>query len=99
MNISVVYFIHPMSVAKYLVDVTILDCNAALELVYDVLNSSDNYTIDGDLFRYEQIDFFGILSDLYERCLQFCVVYMSDFVSIIARSAQVCYLTESDDSL
>lgn len=99
MNISVVYFVHPMSVAKYLVDVTILDCNASLEMVYDVLKSSDTYTVDGDLFRYEQIDFFSILSDLYERCLQFCVVSMSDFVSIIARSAQVCYLTESVDTL
>lgn len=65
MNISVVYFVHPMTVAKYLVDVTILDCNASLELVYDVLKSSDTYTVDGDLFRYEQIDFFNILSDLY----------------------------------
>lgn len=93
MNISVVYFVNPMIVAKYLVDVTILDFNASLELVYDVLKSSDNYTVDGDVFRYEQIDFFNILSDLYERCLQFCVVSMSDFVSIIARSAHDCYLT------
>lgn len=99
MHISVVYFVHPMTVAKYLVDVTILDCNASLELVYDVLKSSDNYTVDGELFRYEQIDFFSIISDLYARCLQFCVVSMSDFVSIVARSAQVCYLTESVDSL
>lgn len=99
MNISVVYFVHPMSVAKNLVDVTILDCNASLELVYDVLKSSDTFTVDGDLFRYEQIDFFSIISDLYARCLQFCVVSMSDFVSIIARSAQVCYLTKSVDSL
>lgn len=99
MHISVVYFLNPMAVAKYLVDVTILDCNASLELVYDVLKSSDNYTVDGDLFRYDQIDFFSIISDLYARCLQFCVVSMSDFVSIIARSAQVCYLTKSVDSL
>lgn len=99
MNISVVYFVHPMSVAKYLVDVTILDCNASLELVYDVLKSSDNYTVDGELFRYEQIDFFSIISDLYARCLQFCVVSMSDFVSIVARSAQVCYLSKSVDTL
>lgn len=99
MNISVVYFVHPMSVAKYLVDVTILDCNSSLELVYDVLKSSDNYTVDGELFRYEQIDFYSIISDLYARCLQFCVVSMSDFVSIIARSVQVCYLTKSVDSL
>ena len=99
MYISVVYFVHPMSVAKYLVDITILDCNATLELVYDVLKSSDNYTVDGDLFRYEQFDVFSILSDLYDRCSQFCIVSMSDFVSIIARSAQVCYLTESVDTL
>lgn len=99
MNISVVYYLNPMSVAKYLVDVTILDCNSALELVYDVLKSSDTYTVDGDLFRYVQIDFFSILSDLYERCLQFCIVSMSDFVSIIARSAQVCYLTKSVETL
>ena len=99
MNISVVYYLNPMSAAKYLVDVTILDCNSALELVYDVLKSSDTYTVDGDLFRFEQIDFFSILSDLYERCLQFCVVPLSDFVSIIARSAQVCYLTESVETL
>jgi|GEM_PF-5216834 len=94
MNISVVYFVNPMIVAKYLVDVTILDFNASLELVYDVLKSSDNYTVDGDVFRYEQIDFFSILSDLYERCLQFCVVPMSDFVSIVARCAQVCYFVK-----
>lgn len=99
MNISVVYFVHPMSVARYLVDVTILDCNSALELVYDVLKSSDTYTVDGDLFRYEQFDFFSILSDLYERTTQFCCVSMSDFVSIVAKSAQVCYLTESVDTL
>lgn len=99
MKISVVYFVHPMSVAKYLVDVTILGCYASLELVYDVLKSSDTYTVDGDLFRYEQIDFFSFISDLYARCLQSCVVTMSDFVSIIARSAQVCYLTESVDTL
>lgn len=99
MDISVVYFVHPMSVAKYLVDVTILDSNASLELVYDVLKSSDNYTVDGELFRYEQINFFSIISDLYVRSLQFCVVSMSDFVSIIARSAQVCYMTKSVDSL
>lgn len=99
MNISVVYYLNPMSVAKYLVDVTILDCNSSIELVYDVLKSSDTYTVDGDLFRYERFDFFSFLSDLYERCSQFCIVSMGDFISIIARSAQVCYLTESVDTL
>lgn len=99
MNISVVYFVHPMSVARCLVDVTILNCDAALELVCDVLKSSDTYTVNGSLYRYEQFDFFNFISDLYERCLQFCCVSMSDFVSIVTKSAQVCYLTESVDSL
>lgn len=96
MKISVVYFVHPMSIAKYLVDVTILDCNSALDLVYDVLKSSDSYTVDGDLFRYEQFDFFNSLSYLYERAKQFCCVPLSDFVSIVARSAQICFLTEKE---
>lgn len=99
MNISVVYFVHPRSVATYLVDVTILDFNSAFDLVYDVFKSSDNYTFDGDLFRFEQIGFFNSLSDLYVRVKQFCCVPLSDFVGIVARSAQVCYLTESVDTL